>query len=136
VFQYLIGNTDWSVPALHNIKLLRMSDQSVLLPVPYDFDFSGVINTRYSTPDPKLGLESVEERMYRGVCRSEVELEPVLEIFREKKDEIYTLYEEFPYLRDKVKRRTLNYFDDFYDTINNQRRAKAEFKDRCTEEIS
>ncbi len=131
VFQYLIGNTDWSVSVLHNVELIKPVDQSILLPVPFDFDFSGVINTRYATPDPKLGIDSVEERMYRGICRSSSQLEPVLEVFREKKDAIYDLYGTFPYLRDKVKRRTLEYFDEFYSTINNERRVRAEFEDRC-----
>ena len=53
VFQYLIGNTDWSIYALHNIELI-MQPTGNFLPVAYDFDFSGAIATNYATPDPKL----------------------------------------------------------------------------------
>src|SRR2546422_4608132 len=49
VFQYMIGNTDFAVTALHNIVLIQDS-VGVVYPVPYDFDWSGVISTPYAFP--------------------------------------------------------------------------------------
>ena len=37
--------------------------------VPYDFDWSGVVNARYATPDPKLDVRNVRDRVFRGFCR-------------------------------------------------------------------
>ena len=35
------------------------------MPVPYDFDWSGVVFTRYATTDPRLGIRTVQERLFR-----------------------------------------------------------------------
>ena len=35
-------------------------------------------NTPYANPDPKLGITSVRDRIYRGPCGSEAEFDPVL----------------------------------------------------------
>jgi hypothetical protein len=134
VFQYLIGNSDWSVAALHNAELVRDSAFSVHL-VPYDFDFAGAVNTPYAVADPKLNLPNVRQRLYRGHCAPEEDYARVLALFAEKKSAIYALYSrEDPVgrlLRPQVAKETLSYFDDFYRTIGNSRRAKAEIVDAC-----
>ncbi|TFG78414.1 MAG: hypothetical protein E4H26_02505, partial [Flavobacteriales bacterium] len=38
VFQYMIGNTDWSIEYLQNIKLITEDAKSLPIAVPYDFD--------------------------------------------------------------------------------------------------
>src|SRR5256712_1991946 len=73
MFEYLIGNTDFSVGGLHNIVLIRDSAGTVFA-VPYDFDWSGVISTSYAVPDPRLRIKSVRERLYRGYCRTPEQL--------------------------------------------------------------
>src|SRR6185503_11877693 len=50
-FQYLIGGTDWSLVALHNVVLVQMKDNGNVIPVPYDFDWSGIVSTKYAFPD-------------------------------------------------------------------------------------
>src|SRR6267378_5406877 len=76
VFQYMIGNTDWAVSALHNIVLIRDSTGD-MYPVPYDFDWSGVIWTPYAQPDPSLGTRTVRQRTFRGMCLAPEELAAV-----------------------------------------------------------
>ena len=73
VFQYMIGNTDWAVSALHNIVLIRDST-GVVYPVPYDFDWSGVIWPPYAQPDPSLNIRTVRQRTFRAACRTPDEL--------------------------------------------------------------
>lgn len=51
LFEYMIGNTDWSISALHNIRLVRVPPVS-LFAVPYDLAWAGVVDTRYAFPDP------------------------------------------------------------------------------------
>ena len=72
IFQYLIGNTDWSVPGFHNIKLMRPKTDSLAPPyvIPYDFDFAGLVNASYASPHEELGITSVKERLYRGFPRN------------------------------------------------------------------
>ncbi len=58
VYQYLIGNTDRWISNLHNIKLVTKTGVRPV-PVPYDFDYSGAINTPYSVPHKSLSIKSV-----------------------------------------------------------------------------
>ena len=68
VFQYLIGNTDWSVQYMQNIKLVAADSIAVPVAVAYDFDHSGMVNAPYAKPAEELRMSSVRERRYRGYC--------------------------------------------------------------------
>ena len=130
VFQYFVANTDWSIRVLHNVKLVAFLTEPMAVPVPYDFDFCGSINTYYASPDPVLNIRSVRVRLFRSNCRTLEELSPTFDIFREKKDQIYDLYLDFPYLDEKLIKDILEYYDRFYKTIDNQKAAKKAFE-RC-----
>src|SRR5207237_2735928 len=91
VFQYMIGNTDFAVTALHNIVLIRDSS-GVVYPVPYDFDWSGVISTPYAQPDSRLEIRTVRQRLWRGTCRPPPELAPLFAKFNAQNEAIYALY--------------------------------------------
>ena len=120
IFQYMIGNTDWAVPNDHNIRLIMSKVDSSSRPyvVPYDFDYSGFVNTDYAIPDEKLSIQSVRDRLYRGFPRTMQELNEVLDIFRKKREDIYKLIDDF-YLLTKANRNNLKaYLDDFFILIN------------------
>ena len=111
LFQYLIANTDWSVPGLHNIALVRTD---TLHAVPYDFDWSGVINARYAVPSTKLHIHTVRDRQYRGLCQPADKLAPVLARFVALRDSIAAVYRAVPGLEPREVAQALRYFDDFY----------------------
>jgi hypothetical protein len=127
VFEYLIGNTDWSVPFLHNIKLLTKKGYGYPIPVPYDFDHSGIVEAKYARPPEQLELSSTRERLYRGLTYSPEILNQVFEKFRKAKTEIYALYEANPKLNPGYIKRTLRYLDDFYKTIDSPKEVKRTF---------
>lgn len=127
VFEYLIGNTDWSVPFLHNIKLIVKKGYSYPIPVPYDFDHSGIVEAKYARPPEQLELASVRERLYRGLTYSPEILNRVFDRFRKAKPEIYALYEANQRLNAGYIKRTLRYLDDFYKTIDNPKEVKRVF---------
>lgn len=131
VFEYFIGNTDWSVWALHNIVLVVAPTSQVPIAVPYDFDWSGVISAPYAKPDYRLPIKSVRERLFRGYCRPEEELAPVFQVFNEKQDVIYDLYRNQEGLDPKVRDDVLKYYDEFYKTINDPRAVNREFIRSC-----
>jgi hypothetical protein len=62
VFQYMIANTDWNLQAHRNVYLLRCPGVDKLVPVPYDFDFSGLVNASYAVPNHDYGLTDVRQR--------------------------------------------------------------------------
>ena len=117
IFNYMIGNTDWSVPALHNALVLSQghSPQPELgLVVPFDFDYSGLVNTDYAVPFEQLPIQSVRDRLYRGICRSEDEFKNALKEFSDKKEEFYKVINDFPYLSSRSKKDMIGYLDGFF----------------------
>lgn len=130
VFQVMIGNTDYSIHALHNARLIQ-DPQGVMRPVAYDFDVSGLVNPPYAAPDPRLRLSSVRDRRYRGPCLPVEQLEPTLAEFRAKKAEILALYDAEAGLNERYRNAAKDYLKDFFDIIANQRRTKFLFVDRC-----
>jgi len=117
IFNYMIGNTDWSVPNQHNCKILAsltFSAKSQGLIVPYDFDYSGLVDADYAIPYEELGLESVRDRRYVGICRSEETYKNALVEFSDKKEEFYKVINDFSLLEDKEKTKMIQYLDSFY----------------------
>ncbi len=135
IFQYMIGNLDWSVPAGHNVKLILTRDSGFARPfaIPYDFDYSGLVNAPYSLPPENLGTSSVTERLYRGFPREMSEVEPIIKLFNDKKADIYTLINNFEPLTKKEKNGMIRYLDEFYNTISNPRSIKTTFVDNARE---
>jgi hypothetical protein len=134
VFLYMIGQTDWSLRGLHNMELLRERSRMVHHPVAYDFDFSGLVNTRYAQPDPRLRLVSVRDRLYRGPCLTPAHWDAVLARFRDRKAAIYALYENQPDLSPRYVADTRRFLDAFYQVIDDPARVSRELVRRCREE--
>ena len=128
VFEYLIGNTDWSVPFLHNIRLLALSTGSTPFPVPYDFDHAGIVEADYARPAEQLGIQSVRERMYRGMAYPAAVFQTVFDRFNELKPQLYAVYTNESRLSPAYVRRTLKYLDDFYRIINKPALVRSEFR--------
>src|ERR1051325_11424869 len=123
VFEYSIGNTDWSVWGRHNISVLRGSTEPhTLIGVPYDYDFSGAVGAPYATPPPQLPIHSVHERYYRGYCQPDSVLDRALERFRVAKDSIYGAVRSVPGLEAGDAKSVLNYFDGFFRNLGAVRR--------------
>jgi len=127
VFQFMIGNTDWGVPTLHNIKMIAKTPTSRPVAVPYDFDWSSLVDAPYAVPNEKLNIESIHDRLYRGYKRTPEELEFIFKEFRMKKDRFYSLYQDTELLNEKEKKRVIEYFDEFYQIINDPKLVKRFF---------
>jgi hypothetical protein len=128
IFEAFVGNTDWSLTALHNIRLVRMPD-GTLMPVTYDFDFSGLVGTRYSMPARQLGIRSVQERLYRGPCKEPAEVASYLGVYRTKKDAILKLYDETPGLDPRYRTGAKVFLNQWFDMT--PRQAQFLFKENC-----
>ena len=81
--------------------------------------------------DENLEISSVRERVFRGYCRVPGDYEDILEIFNEKKEEIYTLYRSCEMLDERQLKSTLSYYDQFYDIINDPRKVREHFYLSC-----
>ncbi len=133
VFQFMIGNTDWSIWGRHNVKIVREGPKKTLYAVPYDFDMSGIVNARYARPHEKLQsrISDVRTRLYRGLCRKQEEFAPVLPRFNERKEAIYALYEDFSLLDSRYKKAAFRYLDGFYKIVSKPRLVKKYLVESC-----
>ncbi len=132
VFEYMIGNTDWSTQFLQNIKLISANPGAAPTAVPYDFDMSGIVNSPYARPADELKMSSVLERRYRGYCIRDLKtFDKVIELYNQRKENIYSIYNNCPFLDAKYVKSTIRFLDDFYATINNPAALKKDFEYPC-----
>jgi hypothetical protein len=124
IFNYMIGNYDWAVPNQHNIKVLKplIYDPANLgIAIPYDFDWTGLVNASYAIPAENVGTSSVRIRIFTGVCRSKDVYMKDLEVFLEKKEAFYRVINEFPYLSQNSKKDMIDYLDEFFDMLTGRK---------------
>jgi hypothetical protein len=131
LFEYMIGNTDFSIYVQHNVRLLQ-SRSGVIHPVPYDFDYAGLVNAPYAVPSRGLNLKTVLERAYLGPCLTPDELPPVVAGFRAKKADVMALVESVEGLQSGSRREVKAYLEEFFSTIERPRDAKRVLVDGCT----
>jgi hypothetical protein len=136
MFQYLIGNTDFS-PNLgsdneccHNYEMFG-NDSDQLTAVPYDFDLAGFVNAPYATPDPELGIDSVRQRLYRGHCVNNGHVEASLARFRETRSELYALVAGQEELEPTVRDNIARYMDEFFETIGDPAEVQRQIIGKC-----
>ena len=115
IWEYFIGNTDWSVAMIHNFRVLAVEGKENYYPVAYDFDFSGLVNASYAVPDYRLPIKSVKQRLYRGPCKKATELWPTIELFRAKKDSMYAIIRAIPDFEPGRVKEAIGYLDDFFN---------------------
>jgi hypothetical protein len=115
-FNFMIGNTDWSIREQHNIKVLKTDDPLVEkgIPVAYDFDYSGFVNTSYSTPTMKIPITYVTERYYLGGCYTSEIFTSVFGEFEAMKDEFIAVINQFQLLPGPFKKQSTNYINSFF----------------------
>ena len=136
VFQYLVGNVDWSLvtaeaeqTCCHNGTLVRTA--ASLLYVPYDFDLSGFVDAPYAFPPPDLRLKSVTQRRYRGFCTDRAYLEQALQAIVARRPEIVAIVESLPVLSDRDKQRRAGYLEQFFRAAEKPERLLQRFENRC-----
>lgn len=131
LWEFAIGNTDWSVSGLHNIIILRSEDGSYR-PVAYDFDWTGLVNPRYAFPNPKLGLRTVRQRLHRGPCRTAEQWAPTIAHFQARRaalDSIWSL--PLPGQDPRRLADAAGYLNEFWAVLDDPRRFKREVIDQC-----
>jgi hypothetical protein len=129
VFQYMIGNTDWSIEMLRNVKLLKKQEDK-LIPVPYDFDFSAVVAAPYARPNTDVGQKKIGQRVFMGKAGSAQELYATLSYFRTKKQDLLDLVNDFQLLDPASKESILMYLHGFFDEIETQESAQQAMFER------
>ena len=120
LFQYLIGNTDWNLSKRHNIKLVKVEGNSAPIPVPYDFDYSGLVNAEYAIPHPNLPIKNVRERLFQWRGKDAKMLQPSVDVLLSKKEALFSLIKNCPLKNQKGKDEMLAYVSTFFEMIEKE----------------
>jgi hypothetical protein len=139
LFQFLIANNDFSVlkgpegkPCCHNTEILASKqDADSRIPVPYDFDFSGLVNARYAAPPSHVPIRFVRTRYYRGLCHPPGILDEAIRHVQSKRAEILALYANTELLEPNARRKTLRYIEEFFEILDDPKRVSKEISSRC-----
>jgi hypothetical protein len=138
VFQYLVANTDWMLvkadydeACCHNADLYELDSRVIF--VPYDFDLTGLVNARYAFPDPKLRIDRVTQRRYRGLCTDREYLREALGTVRSKRAEILAVIRDLPGLEPGNVERATRYVDGFFEQAGDEERLLQSFEEHCLE---
>ena len=112
LYQYMIGNTDWNLFRQHNIKWLCMKDTAI--PVPYDFDFSGLVNAPYAKPHPSLPIDSVRQRFLQWRGDQHEQLAAMRKELTAKQKEMMQTCKQFQALSASEREDIVTYLDEFF----------------------
>jgi len=102
-----------------------------VVPIPYDFDFSGLIDAPYATPPDQLHLSSVRQRQYRGYCIHEAESYAVAAQMRAAEPQMLAALSSTPGLDPKTIQRATDYLGEFFTQIQSNDTVKAKVLKTC-----
>lgn len=138
LFQFMIGNTDWSATkgeadedCCHNAKMLGTEGQRHT-PVPYDFDFAGLLNAKYAGPAPGIPISSVKIRLYRGFCKPDlIGMRNARATIQQHKEALYALFEANERLSDSARKKSLKYLDSYYKISESDKNFERKVTKKC-----
>jgi hypothetical protein len=120
----MVANWDWSVPGQHNISVFSSAKYDLAgmgIPIPFDFDLTGIVNADYAIPPPGIGIETNRDRMFTGICRTREEYKTELMMFLDKKDEFYSVIDNYPQLSKVSKKDIISFLDQFFSQLEKPR---------------
>lgn len=126
VFQFMIGNVDWLIENCKNAEVIQLKDNT-LIPIPYDFDYTGMVNPSYATPAAHFKQKFVTDRYFLGHKKSMDDLLPVFYLFKEKKERFINIINDFEYLPKRDRKAMIKYLQSFYRILNRPGQIKRVF---------
>ena len=137
LFQYMIGNLDWSMRAgptgegcCHNSRLLS-GQGAALVPIAYDFDFSGMVDAPYAVPPEQIRVRSVRTRFYQGYCRHNAQALAAAAEFRAKRAAMEGVFAGMPGLEPRTRAKALAYLGGFFAEIATDDSTRAKILNNC-----
>jgi len=137
LFEYMIGNLDWSMRAApqgeaccHNSKLIN-GGAGKLVPLPYDFDYSGLVDAPYAIPPDGFSINSVRSRVYQGYCRFNNEVLAAAAEFRARRPAIEAMFSQIPGMSAGTRTKALSYLGGFFDQIATDETVRGKILKKC-----
>jgi hypothetical protein len=131
-FEFMIANTDWSSVAQHNVKVMQLENKDYV-PLPYDFDMTGLVNPPYAEVNEMLNISNIQERVYRGFCRSEDLFQAVRQKYIDREAEIMAVFESevFAAMNPKELLRAKAYIEEFFEILHQDERFNEQILTKC-----
>jgi len=129
-FQFLIGNLDWSITERHNMKLIIGDKGALPIAVPYDFDYSGLVNTPYALPPEALNMPDVRSRLFRGFCRRN-RYEETITFYKGIEDELFNEVNNLSSLNSKSVNSVTKYMNSFFENLNSDKYVDKKIVRAC-----
>lgn len=143
VFQYMIGNADWSAfsadpgseECCHNTRPVGTSTGPIFA-LPYDFDVTGLVDARYArrlfrANLERLGLRNMQDRRFRGLCQSADRWTSVFALFQDRRSDIEAVILDQEGLEDDTREQALEYIRDFYEMLDDPDKTRETFLEEC-----
>ncbi len=140
VFEYMIANLDWDMvsghagdPCCHNHKLIGATPttRTGVVPVPYDFDYSGLVSAPYAIPPDGIRIRDVRVRYFRGYCRFNDQLPAVLADLRTRRAAFYNVIDAEARLDAGRKRTAHAFLENFFAVLDDPQRVASELTNHC-----
>jgi len=141
LYQFMIGNVDWAAlighdpdECCHNVKLIGpepLGDEDFVIPVSYDFDSAGLVDAEYAAPPDGLPISRVTQRLYRGYCIHNDELEAARQQTLNEESAILALISNESRLTDRSKKKALKFMDKYFEIAKDPGEFKKEVLDEC-----
>ena len=138
MFQHMIANHDWSMRAAmsgreccHNAEMIGSLAPGAAIPIPYDFDYSGLVGASYAVAPEQLRITSVRQRVYRGYCAHNAQAISVARQFVAARPQIVGVLAQTPGLLPRTQSRAAAFLNGFFDDIATDQMVTAKVLSRC-----
>ena len=136
VFQYMISNLDWAMTAspagqdcCHNSRLIGAKGATAgLITVPYDFDYSGLVDASYAVPPESIHVANVRVRRYRGFCQHNEQAQAFAASLLARRASLLAIVNQTPELSEDSRQKAASYLGDFFDEIGSPGRLTEMLK--------
>jgi len=132
VFEYMISNYDWSMRAApkgdeccHNGRLLAGAPGGALTPVPYDFDYSGLVDAPYAGPPEGVPVDNVRQRNYRGYCTHLAQARAFAAQISPRRAEFTGVFATIPGLDARNQARAASFIQGFFADVDSGKIFKS-----------
>lgn len=130
LFQFMISNLDFSAIKRHNVELFRLADGKVVA-VPFDLDYSGIVNAEYAGPPDWAGIRRVTQRVYRGFCRSEIDWDALFARFLSMQNDVVALVSGIEGMSLRTQRHATFQLNRFYKILQSEKERNKKIVERC-----
>lgn len=130
LFNFMIGNTDSSVPRERNILLLAGAEGRQY-PVPYDLDMSGLVDAEYGGVSPRLDFRDPQQRYYLGFCHPAADFEKLFAEFRQASGDMVDMVAGTPGISRKNRKESRRYLEKFFRILDSDRQRRQDIIEAC-----